>query len=108
MRQQARILDQLHRAIGPVDVVLHVRDRADQVEIELALQSLPHDLHVEQAEEAAAEAESQRHRRLRLVVQRRVVQLQLRQRVAQLLVLFGIGRIQAGEDHRLDVPIAGK
>ena len=55
-----------------------------EIEIELALEPLLHDLHVQQAEEAAAEAEAERGGRLRLVVQRRVVQLELLQRVAQL------------------------
>ena len=59
---------QLHRAVGVVDVVLHVRHRRDQIEVELALQPLLHDLHVQQAEEAAAEAEAERGGRLRLVV----------------------------------------
>jgi len=56
-------------------MVLYVRDRADQVEIEFALEPLTHDLHVQEAEEAASEPESQRHRRFRLVVQGGVVQL---------------------------------
>ena len=51
-----------------VDVVLDVRHRRDEVEIELALEPLLHDLHVQQAEEAAAEAEAERGRRLGLVV----------------------------------------
>src|SRR5947199_1188674 len=42
------------------------------------------DLHVQQAEEPAPESESQRHRRFRLVEERRVVQSKLLERVAQL------------------------
>ena len=37
----------------------------------------------------------------RLVVQRRVVELQLRKRVAERLVVFGVDRKQAGEHARL-------
>ena len=50
-----------------VDVVLDRRRRGDEVEVELALEPLLDDLHVEQAEEAAAEAEPERDRALRLV-----------------------------------------
>jgi hypothetical protein len=49
---------------------------------------------VQQAEEAAAEAEAERRRDLRLVEERRVVQLQLLQRVAQLLVLVRLRRVE--------------
>src|SRR2546428_11727005 len=73
MRQLARVLDQLHRSVGLVDVVLDVRHGADERQVELPLQPFAHDLHVQEAEEAAAEAEPQRHRSLGLVVQRRVV-----------------------------------
>ena len=41
--------------------------RRDEVEVELALEALLDDLHVEQAQEAAAEAEAERDRALRLV-----------------------------------------
>src|SRR6266566_4318889 len=108
VRQQARVLDQVHGAVGLVDVVFHVGDGADQVEIELPLEPLPHDLHVQQTEESAAEAEAQRHRRFGLVMQRRVVKLQLGERVAQLLELVRLRRVQPGEHHRLDVPVSGQ
>ena len=83
-----------------------VRRGDEQVEVELALEPLAHDLHVQQAEEAAAEAEAERLRRLGLVEERRVVQLQLLERVAQLRVVVGVGREEPGEDHRLDVLVA--
>ena len=89
-------------------VILDVRHRADQVEVELPLQPLAHDLHVQQAEESAAEPEAQRDRGLRLVVQRGVVELQLGERVAQLFELLGVGRIEAGEHHRLDLAVPGE
>jgi hypothetical protein len=61
---------------------------------------------VEQAEEPAAEAEAERLARFGLVHQRAVVELQPLERVAQLLVLVGVRREEAGEDHRLDVDVA--
>ena len=108
VRHLRRVLEQLHRAVGLVHVVLHARHRRDEVEVELALEPLLHDLHVQQSEEAAAEAEAERGRRLGLVVQRGVVELQLLERVAQLLVLLRVRRIEAGEHHRVHVLVAGQ
>ena len=84
VRQLRRAVDLLHHAVGRRHAVQHARRRRDQVHVELALEPLLDDLHVQQAEEAAAEAEAERHRRLRLEEERRVVQPQLLERVAQL------------------------
>ena len=54
-------------AVDQHDLVLDRRRRGDELEVELALQALLDDLHVEQAEEAAAEAEAQGDRALGLV-----------------------------------------
>ena len=59
-----------------------VRRGDEQVEVELALEPLADDLHVQEAEEAAAEPEAERLRRLGLVEQRRVVELEPLERVA--------------------------
>ena len=88
------------------DAVDGVRRGGDQRQVELALQPLADDLHVQQAEEAAAEAEPERVARLRLVQQRGVVQPQLVQRVAQVRVVIAVHRVQAGEDHRLGRGVA--
>ena len=82
--------------------------RDEQVEVELPLEALAHDLHVQEAEEAAAEAEAERLRRLGLVEQRGVVELQLLEGVAQRRVLVRVGREEAGEDGRLHVLVAGE
>ena len=74
---------------------------AKQVQLVLALQALLDDLHVQQAQEAAAEAKAQRRRGLGLVDQRGVVELQLFQRVAQRLIVLAVHRIEPGKDHRL-------
>ena len=55
---------------------------------------------MQQAEEAAAEAEAQRRAGLGLEMERGVVQPELAQRFAQGLELGGIGREQAAEHHR--------
>ena len=97
--------------LAPVAVALEhavgdVRRGHDQVEVELALEPLADDLHVEQPEEAAAKAEAERLRRLGLVEERGIVELQPLERVTQLGVLVGVAREQAREDHRLDVLVA--
>ena len=106
--QLGRAVDLLHLAVGRRHAVQHARRRRHQVHVELALEPLLDDLHVQQPEEPAAEAEAERDRRLRLVEERRVVQPQLLERVAQLRILVAFDRIQAGEHHRLQLLEAGK
>ena len=89
-------------AIGLEHLVDHAGRGGDQVLVELALQPLLHDLHVQQAQKAAAKAKAQRLADLGLVVQRSIVELELFQRVAQRLVLAGFGRVQAGKHLGLD------
>ena len=98
-------LDPVRAGTWP-DAVGDVRRGHDQIEVELALQPLAHDLHVQQAEEAAAEAETERLRRLGLVEERAVVQLQPLERVTQLRVGIRVRREEPGEDHRLDLFVA--
>ena len=108
IRQLGRAVDLLHLPVGRRHAIQHARRRRHQVHVVLALEPLLHDLHVQQAEEAAAEAEAERRRRFRLVEERRVVQPQLLERLAQLGVLVALDRIQPGEDHRLQLLEAGK
>jgi len=55
-----RRIDVDDRAVELVDLVHHARCGRNEVEIVLALQPLLDDLHVQQAEKAAAKAEAQR------------------------------------------------
>ena len=96
------------RAVAHQHLVDDGRRRRDEVHVVFALEPLLHDVHVQEAQEAAAEAEAQRLRDLRLVVQRCVVQLQLVERVAQRFVLVRLDRIEPGEHLRLDVLEAGQ
>ena len=50
----------------------------------------------------------ERPRGLRLVGQRGVIELQLVQRLAQLGVVGPVDRVEAGEDHRVRVPVAAE
>ena len=89
--------------IGPRHLVHHGRRAGHERQLVLALESLLHDVHVQQAQETAAKAKPECAGHLRLVVQGRVVQTQLRERIAKLLVLLGIDREQPGKNPRLDL-----
>ena len=54
-----RVVDFDHLAVGLCDLVADAGGGGDEVEIEFALEALLNDFHVEQAEEAAAEAEAE-------------------------------------------------
>ena len=95
-------------AVGERHLELDRGHRRQQLEVVLALQALAHDVHVQQAEEAAAEAEAERVGGLGLPGQRGVVERQLLERVAQVGVVVGVDREEAAEDHRLDLAVAGQ
>ena len=58
--QLGGVIDQqLPLAAAEHDLVLAGGGRGDQLQVELTLEALLHDLHVQEAEEAAAEAESE-------------------------------------------------
>ena len=86
--------------------VLDVRRGRDERQVVLALEPLADDLHVQQAEEAAPEPEAERARRLGLVRERRVVEPQPLERLAQVGVLVAVDGIQAAEHHRLRIAVA--
>jgi hypothetical protein len=67
----------------------------------LALEPLLHDLHVQQPEEAAAEAEAERLRGLRVEGEGRVVEGELLESFAQIVEVAWVGRVKTAEDHRL-------
>ena len=96
------IVHLVHLALLVVNEIGDVGHRRDDVHVELAVEPLLDDLHVEQTQEAAAEAEAQSHRRLGLEGEGGVVELQLLERSAQVLKVLGLNGIDAGKDHRLD------
>ena len=107
VRQQGRVVDDDHAAaMHQVDVVLDGRRGGDEVEVELALEALLDDLHVEEAEEAAAEPEPERHGALRLVGEARVVEVELLERFAHQRVVLATHRVDAGEDEALGLLVA--
>ena len=109
VRQAGRVVDDdLAAAVGQDHVVLDRRRRGDEVQAELAFEPLLDDLHVEQAEEPAAEPEPERHRALRLVREARVVEVQLLERVAHERVVLARDRVDPGEHEALGGLVAGQ
>ncbi len=88
--------------------VHHVGRGGDQLQVELSLEAIPGDLQVQQAEEAAPEAEAERAGGLRLVDQRRVVEPQPVQGVAQQREVRAVDREQARVHHRLGVAVTAE
>ena len=105
-RELARVRDRDGLLVFGRDLVDHGRRGRDDVEPELALEPLGDDLEVQQAEEAGAEAEAERDRRLGLVDERGVRELELVERLAQLGVVAAVDRVQAREHHRQRLGVA--
>ena len=103
-----RATDINHLSVSLVDVIVNRGARGNEVQIELALQAFLDDFHVQQAQEAHTEAKAERHRGLGLPHQRRVVDVQLIERVTQVLIVLVIDREQARIDHGLSLAVAGK
>ena len=82
--------------------------RRDQVEVELALEALLDDLHVEQPEEAAAEPEPERDRALGLVGEAGVVEVELLERLAEQRVVLAADGVDPGEHEALRGLVAGQ
>ena len=85
------------------NAVRHIRHGGDNIHIELSVESLLDNLHMEQAQETAAETEAQRQRTLWLEGQRSVIELQLFERCTQIFVLVSLDRIDTRKDHRLNI-----
>ena len=95
-------------AVGHRDVVAHAGRGGDEVELVLALQPLLNNLHVQQTQKTAAEAEAEGDRAFRLEKKRRIVEPEFLKRIAEQRVLVRVHRIEAAEDHRLEVFKAGQ
>ena len=103
-----RIVDFDHCAVGLVDLVADAGRGGDELEIEFAFEALLNDFHVEQAEEAAAEAEAEGDGTFGLEEEGRIVQAKFFERFAQSRVLVGIDGVESGENHGLDFFEAGE
>ena len=107
-RQPGGIVHPADLAAGADDFVNHRRCRRDEVQTVLPFEALLHDLHMQQAEKAAAKSKAQGVRGFRFVKQRAVIQAQLGQRLAKVLELFGGNWKQARVHLRLHLGEAGQ
>ena len=90
------------------DLVGDVGGGLDEGEVALALEPLLDDLHVEHAEEPAAEAEPEGVGRLGLEREAGVIERQLLERGPQIVELVVRGREQAAEDDLDRLLVAGE
>src|SRR5580700_1640259 len=103
-----RIIDFDHFAVSLVDLVAHAGSGGDEFERELALEALLNDFHMEQAEKAAAETETESDGTFRLEEKRRIVEAKFFEGFAEAGVLVGVDRVESGENHGLDFFKAGE
>ena len=97
-----------HGAVGLGDTVDHRGQGGDEIQIELPLQPLLDDLHVEHAQKAAAEAEAQGGGGLGLEGQGGVVELELLQGVPQIWILGAVLGVNAAVHHGAGGAVAGQ
>ena len=102
------VVDLQHFAIGHGDAVNDAGYGGDQIQVELALQTLGNDLQVEKSEESAAEPEAQGPGCLRFVGQGRVVEGQLRQGVLQGFVIPSVRGVDAAKHHGNRLAVSGE
>src|SRR5690606_39026361 len=103
VRHFRRRVDELNRPVRHDRTELHGRYGRNHGHAEFAFQSFLHDLHVEHAEEAAAESKSQRCGCLGFPHQRCVVELKLLHGSSQFFKLRRIDRIYPRKHHGLHV-----
>ena len=96
------------RLVSLDHVELDVGLRRDELQVELPLEPLLHDVHVQQAEEPGPEPEAQGLRDLGLVAERRVGELQAIERLTELGVVAALVREQPRPHHRLRLAVAGE
>ena len=101
------VFDGFHRAVGQRNAVFYAGGRGDQIQIELAFQTLGDDFQMQQAQKAAAEAKAQSHTGFRLEAQGGIVQLQFLQGVLQIGVFGTVYGVNAAEHHGRCFPVAG-
>src|SRR5205823_12292566 len=105
IRQVVRVVDGNLGAIAQRDPILDGGSCAKQRQVELSLETLLNDLHVQQPEKATAKSEAECRGGLGLVDERGIVELEFLQRFLELLVLVAIRRKETRKHHRGHVPI---
>src|SRR5260370_38526900 len=88
------------------NLISDVRGRLHHVEVRFPFEPLLDDLHVQQAEESATEAEAQGVARLRLELEAWIVEVARSERAAQLLEVLPIRWVESAINHALHRPLA--
>ena len=102
-----RVIDHDDAAVGLDYLIYNAGQGGYKVKVKFALKALLNDLHVQHAEEAAAEAEAKRHGALRLEGQGGVVELKLFECVAQVGVFAAVLGVYTAVDHGSGGAVAG-
>ena len=108
IRQEHRVVHLDHLPALQVHVVDHTGVSCDDVHIVFPAQPFLNDLHVEQPEEPATEAEPQRGTGLSLIHKRGIVQLQFCHTELELFVVCRVDGIDPAEHHGLDLLKSGQ
>ena len=107
-RQVCGVADLAHGAVRAVDVVDDGRRGHDESEVVLALKPLLYDVHVQESEEAAAEAEAERDGSLGFKDERSVIELELFERFTQIVIVLAVLGVKPAKDHRRHAAVAGQ
>ncbi len=102
------VVDEDFFAGGELDAVFDGGGGGEEFEAVFAFEAFDDDFEVEEAEEAAAKAEAEGGGGFGFVDEGSVVEDELGEGVAELLVLVGIGGVDACEDHGLGAAVAGE
>ena len=106
VREKGRVIYHFNVTVGAEHLINNVRCGSNQAQIIFTLQALLDNVHMQQAQKAAAEAKAQRGRCFRLKYQRSIVQLQLFQSITQIIVIGILYRIQTAVYHRGSLAVA--
>ena len=90
-----------HIAPFVIDPIGNIRDGRDHVHAEFTSKTFLNDLHVQQSKKSATESKAKRHGTFRLECERRIIELKLLKRRAEVFEIFGFNRIHPGKHHWL-------
>ena len=103
-----RVVNPALLPVGQLELVHNARQGGDNIEIELPLEPLLYDLHMQKPEEPAPETKPQRNRGFGFKRKGGIVELQLFKRIPQVGIFRTIERVDTRKDHRLHLAIAGQ
>ena len=103
-----RRIDHQNLAVILCNAINNVGGGGDQIQIVFPLQPFLNDFHMQKTQKAAAETETKGDGTFQFISKRGVIELQLFQGFAQVLVFGTVSGVYAGEDHGLYGAVAGQ